>query len=123
VRLLLRNLFSRANLVPLSYDSHFHCDVNFDPFVNLHETNKTFGPFLSCPTHWNAKLTSANLGFTIALRETRRTIESLWSTVKGKPVLFFRALIGLLIPTSPCRVHERASRIRRAEQRDEVPVR
>jgi len=42
---------------------HYHCDVNFDPFVFLHETNKTYG-------------------FTLAVHETRRTIESLWSTVR-----------------------------------------
>jgi len=44
-------------------DVRYHCDVNFDPFAYLHENNKTYG-------------------FTIALYETRRTIESLWSTVK-----------------------------------------
>jgi len=42
---------------------HFYCDVNFDPFAYMHENNKTYG-------------------FTIAALETRRTIESLWSTVK-----------------------------------------
>ncbi|KAH9992137.1 nucleotide-diphospho-sugar transferase [Russula vinacea] len=41
---------------------HFHCDVNIDPFVYLHENNKTYG-------------------FTISLYEYQRTIESLWSTV------------------------------------------
>lgn len=41
---------------------HFQCDVNFDPFVYMHENNKTYG-------------------FTITLYEFRRTIESLWSTV------------------------------------------
>jgi len=44
---------------------HFYCDVNFDPFVFMHENNKTYG-------------------LAVALRETRRTIdsESLWSTLK-----------------------------------------
>jgi len=42
---------------------HFHCDVNYDPFVYMHENNKTYG-------------------FTVAIYEFRRTIESLWSTVK-----------------------------------------
>ncbi|KAI0004656.1 glycosyltransferase family 15 protein [Russula compacta] len=41
---------------------HFHCDVNFDPFVYMHENNKTYG-------------------FTVTMYEFRRTIESLWSTV------------------------------------------
>ena len=27
---------------------HFHCDVNFDPFVYMHENNKIYGSFLSC---------------------------------------------------------------------------
>ncbi|KAF8496003.1 glycosyltransferase family 15 protein [Russula emetica] len=41
---------------------HFYCDVNIDPFVYMHENNKTYG-------------------FTITLYEYARTIESLWSTV------------------------------------------
>ena len=27
---------------------HFHCDINYDPFVYMHENNKTYGSFLSC---------------------------------------------------------------------------
>jgi len=27
----------------------FHCDVNFDPFVYMHENNKTYGSFLFVP--------------------------------------------------------------------------
>ncbi|KAI0249097.1 glycosyltransferase family 15 protein [Lactifluus subvellereus] len=41
---------------------HFYCDMNFDPFVFMHENNKTYG-------------------FTITLYESQRTIESLWSAV------------------------------------------
>jgi hypothetical protein len=39
---------------PLAYLSahrpnvHFHCDINFDPFVYLHENNKTYGPSRPC---------------------------------------------------------------------------
>ncbi|KAH9971818.1 glycosyl transferase [Lactifluus volemus] len=43
-------------------DIHIHCDVNFDPFVYMHENNKTYG-------------------FTITMYEFQRTIESLWTTV------------------------------------------
>ena len=51
----------------------------------MHENNKTYGSFLPCPiprTH-NTIPPNLNSGFAIALYETRRTIESLWSTVKG----------------------------------------
>jgi alpha 1,2-mannosyltransferase len=45
-------------------DVHFHCDLEFDPFLFMQDHNKTYG-------------------FTIALYEYRRTIETLWPTVKG----------------------------------------
>lgn len=64
---------------------HLHCDVNYDPFVYLHENNIVYGSFLSCLIHRipDSILFKCDSGFTIAMREYRRTIESLWSTVRG----------------------------------------
>jgi alpha 1,2-mannosyltransferase len=45
-------------------DVHYHCDIDFDPFLFMQDSNKTYG-------------------FTIALHEYQRTIETLWPTVKG----------------------------------------
>ena len=46
---------------------HYHCDINFDL---LHETNKTYGLFLSCLPTRTSDSSLANSGFTIALCET-----------------------------------------------------
>lgn len=44
-------------------DVHFHCDVNFDPFLYMQSNNKTYG-------------------FTITMYEFEATISTLWATVK-----------------------------------------
>ncbi|KAI0354535.1 glycosyltransferase family 15 protein [Trametes cingulata] len=44
-------------------DVHFHCDVDFDPFLYMEDHNKTYG-------------------FTITMYEFEATIPTLWSTVK-----------------------------------------
>ncbi|KAE9404239.1 glycosyl transferase [Gymnopus androsaceus JB14] len=44
-------------------DVHFHCDIDFDPFLYLENNNKTYG-------------------FTIALYEYESTVKSLWGAVQ-----------------------------------------
>ncbi|EIM84738.1 glycosyl transferase [Stereum hirsutum FP-91666 SS1] len=44
-------------------DIHFHCDIDFDPFVYMQAQNKTYG-------------------FTISMFEFEATITTLWSTVR-----------------------------------------
>ncbi|KAI8977740.1 glycosyltransferase family 15 protein [Trametes punicea] len=44
-------------------DVHFHCDVDFDPFLYMEDHNKTYG-------------------FTITMYEFEATIPTLWETVK-----------------------------------------
>jgi len=48
----------------------------------MHENNKTYGSVSLIPCS-SFTPTEPNLGFTVAIYEFRRTIESLWSTVKG----------------------------------------
>ena len=43
---------------------HFHCDVNYDPFLYMEDNNKTYG-------------------FTITMYEFHATIPTLWDTVKS----------------------------------------
>jgi len=45
-------------------DVHFHCDIEFDPFVFMEENNKLYG-------------------FTITMYEYHATIPTLWDTVKA----------------------------------------
>jgi alpha 1,2-mannosyltransferase len=70
----------------------FHCDIHFDPFLFMQENNKIYGLFLlhfpfsnvisvSTPCSWII------LGFTISTYEFPRTIETLWSTVGGTPIV------------------------------------
>ncbi|TFK71820.1 glycosyltransferase family 15 protein [Pluteus cervinus] len=44
-------------------DVHFHCDLNFDPFLYMEENNKVYG-------------------FTITMYEFEKTIPTLWASVK-----------------------------------------
>ncbi len=69
---------------------HFHCDINFDPFVFMHENNKTYGSFLSCLASRTPTSTPLNLGFALAVYDDQRTIESLWSNVTGTLDLLLR---------------------------------
>ena len=107
---------------------HFRCDVNFDPFVYMHENDKIYGSFLSCHRITHRTLGSIRLkrnsGFTITLYEFRRTIESLWSTVRGmlSPETRHLRLARSRFPLSR-RVYLGAPRIRCAKQCDEFPIR
>ncbi|KAF9002075.1 nucleotide-diphospho-sugar transferase [Cyathus striatus] len=44
-------------------DVHFHCDINFDPFLHMEQNNKTYG-------------------FTITMYEYEKTIPTLWGHVR-----------------------------------------
>ncbi|KAL1761659.1 nucleotide-diphospho-sugar transferase [Schizophyllum commune] len=45
-------------------DVHFHCDINFDPFLFMQENKKVYG-------------------FTMAVHEIAQTVSSLWSTIQA----------------------------------------
>ncbi|KAJ7226807.1 glycosyltransferase family 15 protein, partial [Mycena pura] len=65
-------------------DVHFHCDVNFDPFLYMQDRNKVYG-------------------FTITMYEFEKTIPTLWGHVKGSPPSpHWRFLFTL----SGCRFHQ-----------------
>ncbi len=106
---------------------HLHCDVNYDPFVYLHKNNIIYGSFLSCLIHRtpNSSRFKCNSGFTIAMREYRRTVESLWSTVRGMshplPTIRRPALHGSRSPHD--RFHRGEPKIYGVEKRDGLLVR
>jgi hypothetical protein len=71
VRFVFFHFMLPSVLMSCRPDVHFHCDIEFDPFLFMQDNNKTYG-------------------FTIALYEYQRTIETLWPTVKGLYYSSFR---------------------------------
>ena len=62
-------------------DVHFHCDVNYDPFLFMEDHNKTYCEHPLPPLHL-VQLTSPRAAFTITMYEFRATIPTLWDAVK-----------------------------------------
>jgi len=51
-------LFTPVHRTSFRPGVHFHCDINFDPFVYMHENNKTYGScfLMPCPLRYTVQL-------------------------------------------------------------------
>ena len=63
-------------------DVHFHCDVDYDPFLYMEDHNKTYGARTASRRDGELLILTFVAGFTITMYEFGATIPTLWDTTK-----------------------------------------